>query len=458
MLYNGCKTCPLNPVFCHGVEEGFAVDGCMAFDHKKCTECGWTCLCNLKLFAERHQEVGNFKCQLQRDLLPVDFQLPRYIPTLYHGFDQARPLDLDWVAIPLHILFRSHTDGSMVPIARTARELRELLGVRLNTKIILTGVGPDQGIENFWGNHQKDNLLTLLRQLGIHLFTVPNYSFFTNAPPPHNRYNRSRILRIAERAADAGIISVLHLNAIFEEEWKDWETLLIQHSEITVVCLEFQTGYKGRIVGDRAFNRLVKLLRTVGRPIHPIVIGGARYAGELGKHSIPSTIIDAQPFMQTFQRKICLSRPDGSIEWMFKRSKVGELLDARFRENFAEYSRYIGERLSGQQSSRQAEFPFPHVNEHKLNPPCKQNVPETLPLFSPPQTPHQQILDPIPQSRFGHPNGKPAESRIAIVAKPILPKIELATSRPNSRHKNNFRKPQPNGFEPANTTDATGGH
>ena len=457
MFYNGCKICPLKPTFCHGVEEGFAVDGCMAFDHRKCTEFGWTCLCNLKLFAERHQEVGNFKCQLQRNLLPVEFQLPRYIPTLYHGFDYARPLDLDWVAVPLHVLFRSHADGSMEPIARTARRLRELLGVRPNTKIILTGVGPDQGIENFWGVHHKDNLLPLLRRLEICLFTVPNYSFFTNAPPLHNRYNCSRILRIAERAAEAGIISVIHLNAIYEQEWKDWEMLLIQHPEITAVCLEFQTGYTSHSVGDRAFNRLVKLLRTVSRPIHLILVGGARYAGELGRQSIPSTIIDAQPFMQTFHRKICMDRHDGNIKWKFKPSKIDELLDARFRWNLDKYSKRIVERLNGAPPC-QMDFAFRHVIDRKLSPPCKQSELATLPLFSPPQTPHQQIPDPTPQSRFGYPNGKPVESRIVIVAKPILPKIGSAASRPNSRHKNNFRKPQPNGFGPTNIMDATDGH
>ena len=458
MLYNGCKTCSLKPALCHGVDEGFAVDGCMAFDHRKCVEFGWTCICNSELFAQRFQEVGNFKCHLQRKLLPVEFQLPRYIPTLYHGFNYARPLDVDWIAIPLHILFRSHADGSMVPIARTPRRLCELFGVRPNTKIILTGVGPDQGIEDFWGVHQKDNYLPLLRQLGIHLFTVPNYSFFKNAPPPHNRYNRSRILRVTERAVEAGIVSVLHLNALYEDEWKDWETLLIQHPEITLVCLEFQTGYTRRIVGDRAFNRLVKLQQTVGRPIHPILIGGARYAAELGKHFASSTIIDAQPFMQTFHRKICTIRHDGSIEWKYQPSKMDELLDARFRGNLDKYSRRITERLKGESPLCQTGFSFLHTNDHKISPPCKQSLLTTLPLFLKPQTPHQQILDPIPQSRFGHPNGKPVGIRIVIPPRPILPKIELATSRPNSRHKNNFRKPQPNGFAPKNTTDATDGH
>ena len=423
---------------------------------KQCVEFGWTSLYDPQLFAERFREVGNFKCELRRDLLPVEFKLPHYIPVLYQGFNYARPQDIDWVAIPLHVLFRSRADGSMVPIARTSRCLREVLGVHINAKIIVTGTGPDQGIEDFWGVHRTDNLLPLLHKLDVQLFTVPNYSFFTNAPPPHNRYNRGRILRVAERAADAGVISVLHLNAIFEPEWKDWEMLLQQHTEISVVCLEFQTGYARRSVGDRAFDRLAKLQEAVRRPIHPILIGGARYAAELGRNFSSSTIVDSEPFIKTVKRRNFIIKDNGSIEWRFKRSKTEESLGARFIGNLLGYSRRIDDRINGRPALHQQEL-FRFSDDRKLSPRRKQGELADLPLFSP-QTPRQQIPDPIPQSHFERPNGKLGAIRIAAPAKPILPKIELATSRPNSRHKNNFRKPQPNGFEPANTTDATGGH
>jgi hypothetical protein len=454
MLYDGCKTCPLRPALCHGVEDGFAVDGCLAFSQKACAEFGWTSLYDPRLFAERFHEVSNFKCQLRRNLLPVQFKLPHYVPALYHGFDRARPLDVEWAAVPLHVLFRSRANGSLVSAVKSPRQLRELLGIRLNAKIIVTGAGPDQGIEDFWGVHQSDNLLRLLRKLDIQLFTAPNYSFFKNAPPPHNRYNRSRTLRVTERAADAGIVSVLHLNAIFEPEWRDWEMLLRRHPEISVVCLEFQTGYARRSVGDRAFNRLVKLQDAVGRPIHPILIGGARYAEKLGRNFPSSTIIDSEPFMKTFYRRNCIIREDGSIEWKFKRSKVDESLMARFVENLSEYSASLYERVHGR--LRQMEL-FRLLNAGKFSPRRKQGKLTDLPLFLS-QKPHQQISVPILRSRFGHPNGKLVATRIAIPIKPTPPKIESATSRPNSRRKSNSRKPQPNGSVPESITDAKVGH
>src|SRR6267154_247435 len=107
MHYDGCESCPLKPSLCHGVADGFGLDGCIAFDHKRCAEWGWTCVCNPHLFAERYREVGGFACQLQRPLRPIEFKIPHYVPTLYNGFKYTRPLDMGWIAIPLHVLFRS---------------------------------------------------------------------------------------------------------------------------------------------------------------------------------------------------------------------------------------------------------------------------------------------------------------------------------------------------------------
>ena len=456
MLYSSCKNCPLRPALCHGVEDGLGIDSCMSFGRKQCEEFGWTSLYDPKLFAERFHEVGDFGCELRRNLLPVGFKLPPYIPALYHGFDFARPLDIDFAAVPLHVLFRSRADGSMVPIAKTARRLRELLGVKLNAKILVTGSGPDQGIENFWGVHRSDNLLSLLHKLDVCLFTTPNYSFFTNAPPPHNRYNRSRTLRLAERATDAGVVTALHLNAIFELEWKDWEALLQSHPEISTVCMEFQTGYACRTVGDRAFGRLVRLQEAINRPIHPILIGGARYAAKLGQNFSSSTVVDSEPFFKTFHRRNCVIKHDGNIEWKFKRSKAGECLAARFAGNLSEYSRRINDRINGIPAFRQMDL-FRNPDEFRVRGRRKQGALKTLPLFSL-QTLQQRTPDPGPQSRLGRPNGKWDETRIATPAGRDLPRIESATNRPNLRRKNNFRRQQPNGFVQANTTDGAGGH
>ena len=111
-----------------------------------------------------------------------------------------------------------------------------MLKVAGETKVIVTGVGQDQIIEDFWGAHRKEELLQFLTTLNIELFTVPNFSFPLDAPPLHHRYNRARILRLAERGASAGLPLALHeigssagLNLLFDRfhyhygdtEWGD---------------------------------------------------------------------------------------------------------------------------------------------------------------------------------------------------------------------------------------------
>ena len=393
MLFENCDSCQLKPALCHGVDEAFGIAGCGTFDHKQCFEFGWTCLCNPKLLSERLREVTGFECKLRTNLLPISDGTPHYVPTLYHGFKHNTPLNLDWIAIPLYILFPSQRDGSIKPLTESGSRLRELFCVRPDTKIIVTGVGPDQGIEDFWGAHSKYQLLNILSKLNIQFFTVPNYSFFLNSTPLHYRYNRGRMLRVAERATEFGLAAILHLNALHEEEWKDFERLLVQHPEIKMVCLEFQTGYLRPTLGDQAFARLVKLRQNIGRPIHPIFVGGARYALLLGQHFESSTIIDAQPFMQTFHRKNCEIRPDGGINWKFHASEIDEPLNHRFRVALATYANRLRQRLAGTEPDCQREFPFRNEGRNKLKAACKQNSTNTLPLFKKRQEKSREIQD-----------------------------------------------------------------
>src|SRR5882672_12613231 len=101
----GCQSCQFRPSLCHGEDGGLGLAGCISFNHNKCAEHEWTCLCDPVRLFERHQESGGFKCELISNLKPVPVHLPHYIPTAYHGFPGAKPLDVEWVALPLHTLF-----------------------------------------------------------------------------------------------------------------------------------------------------------------------------------------------------------------------------------------------------------------------------------------------------------------------------------------------------------------
>ena len=280
MTPHGCQSCSLRPTLCHGDGSALGLSGCVSFDHKKCKKHEWTCLCNPVRLFNRIREVGGFACELAAPLKPIAVTLPPYIPNLlHHWIPCARPLNLEWVALPLYALFRAQGD-SINTIARSSAELRQQFSLGPSVKILVTGPGPDQPLEDFWRFHRTEKLFDVLLALGVEILTVPNFSFFLDLPPLHHRYNRSRILRVAERASAAGLSSVLHLNALLEQEWRDWEKLLSAHPEINIVCLEFQTGYRSPDKGDKAFDRLVALQHNVGRPLHPILVGGAKYASQ----------------------------------------------------------------------------------------------------------------------------------------------------------------------------------
>jgi len=381
MNFATCQQCALKPGLCHGFEGDWGMVGCPVIDHSKCKKHGWTCACNPDRLGARVMEVRNFQCRLERALLPIDFDLPQFVPTFYHRFADAKPLKIEWVAVPLHVLFRSVSGDGIKWLAEGRDELRASLGLHEKTRIMVTGPGKDQLIEVFWRFHRDAKLLNLLKSWDVQLFTVPNYSFFTDAPPLHHHYNRSRILRVAERAAEAGVHSVLHLNALHRQTWKEWEDLLRSNSGIKHVCMEFQTGYASPESGLAALGELAKIQENIQRPLHPIFIGATRYAGFVGKHFGSCTIVDAQPFLKTFNRKIFRALPGGGGDWFFRSTKPSESIIPRFKWNLSEYSGQVRQWLNGAPQPLQGEFGFRLPPAGPLSSLRMQKPLASLPLF-----------------------------------------------------------------------------
>jgi len=419
--------------------------GCSVFDHSKCEKHEWTCACNPQRLNMRALEVRGFKCKLDKALLPIDFDLPHYIPTFYHGFPDTKPIELEWVALPLHYLFKSESgDGIKCPTADRDK-LRASFGLHQKTRIMVTGPGPDQLIEDFWRFHQYSDLMGLLKAWDIELFTVPNYSFFTDAPALHHHYNRSRILRVAERAAEAGVRSVLHLNALHKTTWQGWEDLIRNHDEIKHVCMEFQTGYASPEVGLAALGELAKIQQNIQRPLHPILIGAARFCGFIGKHFRSCTIVDAQPFINTFNRKMFKAMPREGSDWLFRSTKHRESIIPRFKWNLREYSGQVGQWLAGAPQLGQSEFEFPLDLAGPLFSHRKQKSVVTLPLFD--QKQPERTSAQVAVSHSSPSNGELVAPRIVNVRIPNPSTPKSAANLPNSRRRNNHRKLQPNGFD-----------
>jgi hypothetical protein len=215
-------------------------------------------------------------------------------------------------------------------------------------------------------------------------------------------------------------------------------------------------SYQGT-VDALVLARLVMLGKNIGRPIHPIIIGGARYAAELGKNFESCTIIDAQPFLHTFHRRICIGLPDGRITWKFKRSNPIEGLDARFKANILGYADRISLRLKGTLPIRQSEFGFRFPSKEKLRPRRKQAPVQTLPLFGHGQTQSESNPGAVPQRRSEPANRKQIAPQISTEQEQFPSKSELAATRPSSRHRSSLDKHPPNGSGSMNTVGEWGG-
>jgi hypothetical protein len=185
--------------------------------------------------------------------------------------------------------------------------MREGLMLSRETEVIVTSVGYDQPLEDFWAEHVKRDVLTHLAALKIRAMTVPNFSFMSDVPRINSLYNLTRMHRLAERMTAANIPTVMHLQACTHWDWRQWATILRDQPTMNVVAMEFQTGARRQKVGNKYYGGLVELQDHLGRSLHPIVIGGSGRVRDLAQHFDSFSVVDATPFMKTVYRQEILA-------------------------------------------------------------------------------------------------------------------------------------------------------
>lgn len=299
--------------------------------------------------------------------------LPLYVPTIQHGSSRTRPLQEEWVALPLYGLFGGAA-GSYRPVAESGDQLRKLFKLAKDTRILALGVAEDPELEQFWEHHQAAGACAALKRMGVDAVTVPNFSYFTDAPPPHTLYNRSRMLRMAERLAEAGLGAIPHLNGFEPQHWDFWLGLLREQPDCRFICKEFATGLRVRERGDLAYVSLVQLQQKLGRPLHPVLVAGRRHLPRLRRDFQSFTLIDSVPFMRTLKRQKIILR-DGKVKWRLKRTLKGEPVDDRLEANIKGWRSGLERRAS------QDSFPFYRTMPPSPPRPPQQPV-ESLELFA----------------------------------------------------------------------------
>ena len=294
-----CSRCVIRP-FCGGTEHQMEIAGCLGCAFDCHANCDWVCP-RKPDFPECVREVRGLSSKLST-LLSVSTALPEYVPMIRNGFSRARPLSSTFVAIPIGE-FMYHSDSKYQPIADDASQLRSLLHLRADAKILLVSVAPDRHLERFWALRHATNLYVKLSKLGLSGMTTPNFSFFEDAPRIHTIWNRRRIICVAEELAKNGIPSIPHVNALTEWDWMFWRDLLRDHTEITSVAKEFQTGLRHPDKAAAALGWIERLRDSIGREIHPIVIGGAKHTARVARSFKAFTIIDSGPFIKAVKRQ-----------------------------------------------------------------------------------------------------------------------------------------------------------
>jgi hypothetical protein len=258
--------------------------------------------------------------------------LPRYLPMIRHGSNRQAALNEPVVCLSLTNIMRG-TGTNYRPVASNPLELRRKFRLASDARVFVISVGFDKYLERYWALRRQNEVPKRLFELGIEGMSVPNFSFFTDAPGTHTAWNRRRMAIVASELSNAGIPMIPHLNATSPRDWEHWLTYLQASPEAVYVAKEFQTGLKNTEKARAAVNSLARLQGELGRKLHPLVVGGARLASDLAVHFDDVTFVDSQPFMKTVKRR----RSRGRL-WLLDPAAD---LSERLEENISRHRRHI---------------------------------------------------------------------------------------------------------------------
>lgn len=261
--------------------------------------------------------------------------LPAYVPLIQHGSQRRDLLQYPIVALTTYDVTRrkKQTDDMI----RNPVVLRTSFRLNMNTKIILSSIAADHELEYFWKERHHRRLIDgIVENQPLHVIP-PNFSLVQDLPRFDNLANIKRSVICAEELSNRGISVIPYLAGITDRDWERWADFLKNQPRITMVCKEFQTGPRNRIIAVWHLDRLRQLQDRLGRKLHLIGIGARRHYQYI--HSFAgTTVIDSVPFMRTMHRRIL--SPTG---WANTATARHEPLDDLLRHNLIAYASAVAE-------------------------------------------------------------------------------------------------------------------
>jgi hypothetical protein len=337
----GCAACAHQDA-CGGLDGQQEFWGCFGGCEAACGaangKCDWTCPNHPEVFVRRWREVGGWPPRLTASGLRAYEgrpHLPPYLPAIYHGHRRLGALSASDVVVPTHKLLGRSRGVRYGARAVDAADLRARFGLHPAARVVLLSVAQDRFLERYWRYAGSRGVPAALAQLGIEAVSIPNFSFFTDAPRTHTLWNAARMLRVGEELSAAGVAVVPHLNAATRRDWDLWRDLLRENPQIRYVCKEFQTGLSEPDAGRAAITAMRRLRDDLGREIHPIVVGARRFIPELTLAFPRFTLVTATPFLRTMHRKQLA--PNRRTTWLDAKTAPGAPLDDLLEYNVTRY-------------------------------------------------------------------------------------------------------------------------
>lgn len=345
----GCSQCGFIDQ-CGGLEQ-YTVWGCFEFCATNCsrspTACDWVCP-KKSDFLNRYREA-EIGTPARMALGMSGDGLPLYVPGIRDGSRREYCVDEPVVAVRLENLLRGRGED-VEPVRPDGASLRDHLGLRRDATILVIGVQIDSVIERFWSVRHR--LIPKLQPLGLFGMTIPNFSFFEDAPRTHTMFNIARMMRVTEMLSLSGIPVAPHVNALTREDWKYWTIFLRERPDIVCITKEFQTGLRHKSKEREGLDGLRRLQEEVGRDLHPIIVGGTRLLAQLQGSFRRLTLVDQTPFSKTkkCQRAALRGR---RLRWMPSPIPGNAMLDDLLADNLRDYRKSL-EIIAASVASRSA--------------------------------------------------------------------------------------------------------
>lgn len=277
--------------------------------------------------------------------------LPEYVPVIDHASTRRTPLDWPIVALNTYAVTRGKSTKGCQAKDESPDGIRTRFGVASHAKVVLRGVATDPELERYWQRRAVDDSPGQLAKLGIHVAIGPNFSHFLDVPRTDHLFNKRRQLLCLSELAQAGVTVTPHLNSVSPGDWAFWERYLRSNPSIRTVAKEFQTGNKSPREGRKVISDLEALQQRLGRSLHPLLVGGARFAEYAAARFERVTVIDSMPFHKTMRRRR-FDAADQPKVWREGYSLERQSLDELLAHNVAGYAAWIADRMHSARAKR----------------------------------------------------------------------------------------------------------